>query len=128
MQWRTYQHAMHAQQAHLAYQSLMQEHTNLETQHKERTQSHHNQTITKQQLTALNESLGTDMHLTECVITPEGINITLTAPSRHRAQECVAQLNKKQLFGTLIITSLKTVKSGNKNHLIVIIRRISITK
>lgn len=123
MQWRTYQHAMHAQQSCLAHQALMQEHAHLEMQHKERSQLHSNQTITKQKLKALHESLGTDMSLTECVLTPTGTHtLTLSAPSRHRAQECVAALNKKQLFGTLAITSLTLAKQGNKNYLLVVIK------
>jgi len=123
MQWRTLQQITHKQQSHAAHQSLMQEHAQLESQQNERSQRRSNQTITQQKLKALVENLGADIYLDECVIIRDGShNLTLSAPSGQRAQECIAALNKKQLFGALTITSLKMVKSGAKNRLLVTIK------
>lgn len=125
MQWRTYQHVMHNQKSYISQQSLAQEYTQLQTQQKESQQRANSKKITHQQLAALNAILAQDIQLHECVITQDGNhNLTLLAPSRQRAQECLAALNQKQVFGTLALTSLKTVQNGQKSHLLVIIKPI----
>jgi cell division protein FtsL len=123
MQWRTYQHAMHTQKSYSAQRSLEQEYAQLQTQQKEHNQRSTAQKTTCQQLAGLNEGLAQDITLQECVIARDGSHtLTLTAPSRQRAQACIALLNKKQLFGTLTLTSLKTVKNGQKSHLLVTLK------
>jgi hypothetical protein len=124
-QWRIYRHAVRVQKARAAHNALAQEYQDLQTQQKQRTELRAARKITHHQLTALNEALAQDVQLNECTIAHDGHHtLTITTPSRQRAQECIALLNKKQLFGTLSISSLKTVKSGEKSHLLVIIKVI----
>lgn len=123
MQWRTYQQMMHSQKGKCAHDALQQDYSHLLAQQKEQETLHAARTITSHQLTALNESMAQDISLNECVITRNGTyNLTLTAPSRQRAQECVALLSKKQLFGALTIASLKMVKNGDKNELLIVVK------
>lgn len=123
IQWRTYQHATRHQKSYATHRALVQEHAQLQAQHQEYYKLKNSQKITSQKLMALNESLGTDIQLTECMIARDGShNLTLTAPNRQRAQECIATLSNKQLFGTLTITSLKAMRNGEKKHLVVIIQ------
>jgi hypothetical protein len=123
IQWRAYQHATRHRKSYAAYHALIQEHAQLQAQHQEQNKLKSAQKITSQKLIDLNEGLGKDIQLTECIITRDGNhNLTLTAPTRQRAQECVAALSKKQLFGALSITSLKAIPSGDKKHLVVIIQ------
>jgi cell division protein FtsL len=125
IQWRTYQHAIHTQKSYATQRSLEQEYVQLQTQHQEHHQRASAQKITCQQLTGLQEGLAQDITLQECVITRDGSHtLTLTAPSRQRAQECIAFLNKRKLFGTLTLTSLKTVKNGDRNYLLVTLKGI----
>ena len=125
MQWRRYQRAIKAQKSYCAYDALMQEHANLEIQCAARRQKQGNPATTKQQLAALSQHLGRDIRLIECVILANGSHaLTFAAPSRQRAQECIVALNQKKLFGTLAITSLKTVQHGEKSHLLVMIKAV----
>ena len=63
------------------------------------------------------------MRLIECVLAADGSHsLTITAPSRQRAQESIAALNQKKLFGRLAITSIKMVPHGEKSHLLVMIK------
>ena len=129
MQWRRYQSAIQLQKKYHAHDALMQEHANLETQCAMHRQKRNNPATTKQQLAALSQTIGKEMRLTECVIAADGAHaLTFTAPSRQRAQECIAALNQKKLFGILAITSLKTVQHGEKSHLLVMIKAIPDSK
>jgi hypothetical protein len=123
MQWRSYQHATRHRKSYAAHHALVQEHTQLQAQHQQHNKLKTSQKITSQKLMALNESLGKDIQLTECMIARDGShNLTLTAPTRQRAQECVTLLGKKGFFGTLAITSLKAMRNGEKKYLVVIIQ------
>lgn len=122
IQWRTYQHAIHNQRSHAAHHALQQEYDQLLSQQKEREQSHMARAVTYNQLMTLKDSLAQDISLAECAITREGTNLTIVAPSRQRAQECVALLNKKQHFGSLALASIKANRQGEKSQLLVIIK------
>ena len=125
LQWRRYQRAIQLQKNYLAHDALIHEFTNLDAQRTARRQTQANPSATKQQLTALSQNLGREMRLIECMLAADGTHtLTVTAPSRHRAQECIAALNQKKLFGRLTIISLKTVKHGEKTHLLVTIKAI----
>jgi hypothetical protein len=122
LQWRRYQQAMRMQKNYLAHDALAQECADLQTK-KSSCQMPTNRIPAKQQLAALSQSLGKEMRLIECVLSADGAHtLTLTAPSRQRAQECISALNQKKLFGRLAITSLKTVQNGEKSHLLVMIK------
>jgi hypothetical protein len=122
IQWRRYQQAMRMQKNYLAHDALAQECAELQTQKSSR-QIRSNRAPAKQQLAALSQSMGKEMRLIECVIAADGAHtLTITAPSRQRAQECITALNQKKLFGRLAITSLKTVQHGEKTHVLVMVK------
>lgn len=124
-QWRRYQHAMHIQKSYVLLDALSQEYTRLEAQRAARHQNRSNPSITKQQLAALSQNLGKEIRIIECVLAADGSHsLTITAPTRQRAQECITALNQKKLFGRLAITSLKTVQHGEKSHLLLMIKAI----
>lgn len=124
LQWRRYQQALRMQKSYLAHDALAQECADLQAQKSSR-QMPTNRTPAKQQLAALSQSLGKEMRLIECVLATDGAHtLTLTAPSRQKAQECVSALNQKKLFGRLAITSLKTVQQGEKSHILITIKAV----
>jgi hypothetical protein len=122
IQWRRYQRARQQQKNYLAHDALIQEHASLQAQRNMRRPGHSNST-TIQQLAALSQNLDKEMRLIECVIAADGSHsLTITAPSRQRAQESIAALNQKKLFGRLAITSIKMVPHGEKSHLLVMVK------
>lgn len=124
IQWRRYQKAIQLQKKYLALDALAQECSYLQSQRIRQTPG--NRAPTKQQLAAISQALSKEMRLIECVLAADGGDtITITAPSHQKAQECIAALNLKNLFGKLAITSLKTVQQGEKSHLLVMIKSIT---
>jgi hypothetical protein len=125
MQWRRYQGALQIQKSYLTHDALIQEHADLQMQSASGRSVKNNPSTTKLQLTALSQNLGKEMRLIECVLAADGTHsLTLTAPSRQKAQEYIAALNQKKLFGRLAIASLKTIQQGEKSHLLVMIKAV----
>lgn len=123
LQWRRYQKALQLQKRYFAHDALMEEYTSLEAQRSATALPYRNPSNAKNQLTALSQNLGKELRLVECTIAADGAHtLTVTAPSRQRIQECISALNQKKTFGTLAVTSLKTVQNGEKTHLLVMIK------
>lgn len=129
MQWRTYQHTMHTQQTDFSRHALAHEYTQLEAQRIQRNQLRNTQTNSHYKLANLRESLGHDIYLDECVINRDGNHhLTISAPSRQRAQDCLTRLNKKQLFGPLAISAIQSIRHGEKTRLSVTIKAVPNSK